>query len=119
MIRAADALGASWPSRLLGSLEKAGRGLNLTDEVRDGIVRHSKGKGPILTTDPERLTKTLEAQVVRLADIVAYLNHDLDDALRAEAAGLVDALKGEGPFSEFSGTRKRLYTLSRLVSDFK
>jgi uncharacterized surface protein with fasciclin (FAS1) repeats len=36
-----------------------------------------------------------------------------------QAADLVDALKGEGPFSEFSGTRKRLYTLSRLVSDFK
>jgi len=70
--------------RVVDELEKDGRGLNLTDEVRDGIVRHSKGKGPILSTDPDRLPRTLEGQVVRLADIVAYLNHDLDDALRGQ-----------------------------------
>ena len=70
--------------RVVDHLEKDGRGLNLTEEVRDGIVRHSKGKGPILTTAPDRLPKTLEGQVVRLADIVAYLNHDLDDALRGQ-----------------------------------
>ncbi|MFH2009879.1 MAG: deoxyguanosinetriphosphate triphosphohydrolase [bacterium] len=70
--------------RVVDELEKDGRGLNLTDEVRDGIVRHSKGKGPILTTDPARLPGTLEGQVVRLADIIAYLNHDLDDALRGK-----------------------------------
>ena len=70
--------------RVVDELEKDGRGLNLTEEVRDGIVRHSKGKGPILSGDPARLPKTLEGQVVRLADIVAYLNHDLDDALRGQ-----------------------------------
>jgi dGTPase len=70
--------------RVVDELEKDGRGLNLTEEVRDGIVRHSKGKGPILTADPARLPRTLEGQVVRLADIVAYLNHDLDDALRGQ-----------------------------------
>ncbi len=70
--------------RVVDELEKDGRGLNLTDEVRDGIVRHSKGKGPILSADPAKLPRTLEGQVVRLADIVAYLNHDLDDALRGK-----------------------------------
>lgn len=70
--------------RVVDELEKDGQGLNLTDEVRDGIVRHSKGKGPILSADPARLPQTLEGQVVRLADIVAYLNHDLDDALRGQ-----------------------------------
>lgn len=70
--------------RVVDELEKDGRGLNLTEEVRDGIVRHSKGKGPILGADPARLPRTLEGQVVRFADIVAYLNHDLDDALRGK-----------------------------------
>ncbi len=70
--------------RVVDELEKDGRGLNLTHEVRDGIVRHSKGKGPILSAPATRLPKTLEGQVVRLADIVAYLNHDLDDALRGQ-----------------------------------
>lgn len=70
--------------RVVDELEKDGQGLNLTEEVRDGIVRHSKGKGPILSADPARLPQTLEGQVVRLADIVAYLNHDLDDALRGK-----------------------------------
>lgn len=64
--------------RVVDVLERDGKGLNLTHEVREGIVRHSKGKGAI-TTD----VGTLEAQVVRIADLIAYLNHDLDDALRA------------------------------------
>jgi dGTPase len=55
-------------------------GLNLTWEVRDGILHHSKGEGEISLAGPS----TLEGQVVRLADQVAYLNHDIDDALRAE-----------------------------------
>lgn len=70
--------------RVVDVLEKNGRGLNLTMEVRDGIVKHSKGRSdPILARAGEK-AESLEGQVVRLADIVAYLNHDLDDALRAE-----------------------------------
>ncbi len=68
--------------RVVDFLEKDGQGLNLTFEVRDGILKHSKGKGPILLEDSEDLPVTLEGQLVRVADIIAYINHDLDDALR-------------------------------------
>jgi dGTPase len=70
--------------RIVDYLEKNGQGLNLTQEVRDGIVRHSKGRSKPIVPEPELRPQTLEGQVVRLADIVAYLNHDLDDALRAD-----------------------------------
>lgn len=68
--------------RVVERLEKDGSGLNLTAEVLDGIRHHSKGAVPLHETVPEMLPKTLEGQVVRIADIIAYLNHDLDDALR-------------------------------------
>jgi len=70
--------------RVVDFLEKKGRGLNLTWEVRNGIVRHSKGRDEIIPRSRKELAATLEGQVVRLADIIAYINHDLDDALRAE-----------------------------------
>ncbi|MEW6218239.1 MAG: deoxyguanosinetriphosphate triphosphohydrolase [Thermodesulfobacteriota bacterium] len=69
--------------RVVDVLEKGGLGLNLTHEVRDGILHHSKGRKEILPEDLADLPATLEGQVVRLADIMAYVNHDLDDALRA------------------------------------
>ncbi len=69
--------------RVVDFLEKDGKGLNLTHEVRDGIVKHSKGKGNIVPENPKDRAITLEGQIVRLADIIAYVNHDLDDALRA------------------------------------
>ena len=59
--------------RVVDIIEKEGKGLNLTHEVRDGILRH--------TCDP--LAATLEGQVVRLADKTAYINHDVDDAIRS------------------------------------
>ncbi|MFN4196821.1 MAG: deoxyguanosinetriphosphate triphosphohydrolase [Caldimicrobium sp.] len=71
--------------RVVDKLEKEGKGLNLTYEVRMGILKHSKGKGPIECMTDEDLT--LEAQVVRFSDVIAYVNHDLDDALRA---GIID-----------------------------
>jgi len=74
--------------RVVDLLEKDGQGLNLTVEVREGIEHHSKGKGAILARDPG--SSTLEAQVVRVADIIAYLNHDLDDAIRADILDLSD-----------------------------
>jgi dGTPase len=60
--------------RVVDSLERDGSGLNLTDPVRDGIVSHS-GRA--------REPGTLEGKIVRLMDRVAYINHDIDDALRA------------------------------------
>jgi dGTPase len=60
--------------RIVEHLERAGQGLNLTEPVRDGIVSHSgRSKEPA----------TLEGKIVRLVDRVVYINHDIDDALRA------------------------------------
>jgi dGTPase len=60
--------------RVVDHLERDGRGLNLTDPVRDGIVSHS-GR----SAEPQ----TLEGKIVRLVDRFAYINHDIDDAVRA------------------------------------
>lgn len=59
--------------RVVDILEKDGQGLNLCNEVREGIVGHT---GPVIP-------KTLEGQIVRRADQIAYVNHDIDDAIRA------------------------------------
>ena len=69
--------------RVVDILENNGQGLNLTHEVRDGIVKHSKGYGKIIPDDPNERAFTIEGNVVRIADIMAYLNHDLDDAIRS------------------------------------
>lgn len=68
--------------RVVESLEKNGAGLNLTWEVLDGILRHSKGRSSLLGVRPDDLPATLEGQLVRLSDVIAYVNHDLDDAIR-------------------------------------
>jgi len=70
--------------RVVDIIEKDGKGLNLTYEVRDGILKHSKGKGPIFTEESAQKPLTLEGEVVKIADLIAYLCHDLDDALRAK-----------------------------------
>ena len=80
--------------RVVDLLEKEGRGLNLTYEVRDGILKHSKGRGEILPQDAEERAFTLEGQVVRVADIIAYINHDIDDAIRAGVISLEDIPRG-------------------------
>lgn len=59
--------------RVVDVLEREGRGLNLNQPVRDGILKHT---GPVKS-------ESLEGQIVRLVDRVAYINHDIDDALRA------------------------------------
>jgi len=69
--------------RVVDILENSGKGLNLTAEVRDGILKHSKGYGKIIPDDPQELAKTYEGRIVRIADFMAYLNHDLDDAIRS------------------------------------
>jgi dGTPase len=59
--------------RVVERIERDGQGLNLTDQVRDGILHH---------TGPD-MPMTLEGRIVRLVDRIAYLNHDIDDAIRA------------------------------------
>lgn len=66
--------------RVVDTLEKDGAGLNLTMEVRDGILHHT-GKG---------IPSTREGEIVRTADRIAYVNHDVDDALRAGVISLAD-----------------------------
>lgn len=68
--------------RVVESLENGGRGLNLTWETREGILKHSKAREDILA-EGRGVASTLEGQVVKLADSVAYLNHDIGDAIRA------------------------------------
>jgi dGTPase len=88
--------------RVVDRLERDGQGLNLTEQVRDGILRH---------TGPDK-PETLEGRVVRIVDRVAYINHDIDDALRA---GIVS--EGDLPSEEIellgpTGS-KRIDTLVR------
>jgi len=68
--------------RIVELLEKDGRGLNLTWEVRDGIVSHSKSGVEVLGKDWGEVG-TIEGEVVKISDMVAYINHDIGDAVRA------------------------------------
>src|SRR5690606_2499103 len=70
--------------RIVETLEQGGEGLNLTVEVRQGIATHSKGKDGLPINVPAAArAATLEGQIARVADIIAYVNHDIDDAVRA------------------------------------
>lgn len=86
--------------RIVEKLENDGRGLNLTWEVRDGIRNHQLAGMP----------STLEGQIVRLSDKIAYINHDMDDAIRAKLLREEDL---PGPIRDTLGgsTRERLNTL--------
>src|SRR5919205_3309406 len=68
--------------RIVEVLEKDGRGLNLTYAVREGIYLHSKARRDIMAT-AWGVASTLEGQIIKIADSIAYINHDIDDALRA------------------------------------
>ncbi len=70
--------------RVVDRLEKEGEGLNLSWEVRNGIVCHTEGKEPY----------TAEGRIVRVADRIAYINHDIDDAVRAGVMGEEDIPRG-------------------------
>jgi len=71
--------------RIVDILEHDGQGLNLTWEVRDGIAKHSKGKSGAPVGMPAALrASTIEGQIMRVADLIAYVNHDIDDAIRAD-----------------------------------
>ena len=89
--------------RVVEVLERDGRGLNLTEPVRDGILRH---------TGPE-LPATLEGRIVRLVDRIAYVNHDIDDALRAGVLQEGDLPREEIAILGQSGSER----IDRLVHD--
>lgn len=90
--------------RVVDVLERDGQGLNLTEPVRDGIVSHS-GRAP--------QPATLEGKIVRLVDRVAYINHDIDDALRAGVLAPADLPAGAIEVLGDSGPRR----IDRLVHD--
>jgi dGTPase len=91
-------------ARVVEVLENDGRGLNLTWEVRDGIRHHSGDQ-----SDPA----TLEAQIVHLADRIAYVNHDIDDALRAGLITMEDLPPGPVALLGDTGSER----IDRLVHD--
>ncbi len=68
--------------RVIDILEKDGRGLNLSWEVRDGVLNHSKTREDILMQDWGNVG-TLEGEICKIADTIAYINHDIGDAIRA------------------------------------
>ena len=89
--------------RVVERLERDGRGLNLTWEVRDGILKHT---GP---DEPE----TLEGKIVRIVDRVAYINHDIDDAVRAGILSQDDLPNDEIALLGATGSRR----IDTLVHD--
>ncbi len=89
--------------RVVETLEREGRGLNLTEEVRDGILKHT---GPV---EPE----TLEGKIVRIVDRVAYINHDIDDAIRAGMLSADDLPRDEIAVLGDTGSRR----IDTLVHD--
>jgi len=68
--------------RIVETLERGGEGLNLTYEVKDGILKHSKSYTKIIADDRQAMPETLEGQIVRVSDSLAYINHDIDDGLQ-------------------------------------
>jgi dGTPase len=101
--------------RVVELLENGGRGLNLTWEVRDGILNHSKTGTDVLERQGED-ADTLEGRICKLADAVAYINHDIDDAIRA---GIIaeDDLPSEATRILGASHRQRIDTLVADVID--
>ena len=100
--------------RIVDVLERDGAGLNLTWEVRDGIGKHSKGKrGSPVGPDVPVKASTLEGQIARVADLVAYVNHDIDDAVRAGVLKEQDL--PAGPLAVLGATHSA--RVGRMVTD--
>jgi len=100
--------------RVVDVLEKDGQGLNLTHEVRQGIAGHAKGRGPFLPKRGETTKLTLEAQVVRAADVMAYIAHDTEDAIRG---GVISRKQLPGPVVKVLGAKlsRQIDTMVRDV----
>ena len=109
--------------RVVDILERKGDGLNLTWEVRDGILKHSKGYGKIIPDNPNEQPATVEGRIVRVADIMAYLNHDLDDAIRSrvisadQVPGSCIAVLGRNHSERATTMIRDLIFSSRLAGD--
>jgi len=100
--------------RVVDQLENNGQGLNLSWEVRDGIAKHSKGKsGSPVGMSVELRSNTIEGQIMRVADLIAYVNHDIDDAIRAEILNANDL--PAGPIAVLGSTSSA--RISALVQD--
>ncbi len=100
--------------RIVDVLEREGQGLNLSWEVRDGIGRHSKGKnGSPVGLGPDKRAATLEAQILRVADLIAYVNHDIEDAVRAGV--LAEADLPPGPIAVLGTTSSA--RIARMIRD--
>jgi dGTPase len=100
--------------RIVDVLENDGRGLNLSWEVRDGIAHHSKGKnGSPVGVELSKRAATLEGQIMRVADLIAYVNHDIDDAVRADI--LKESSLPRGPVSVLGPTSSA--RIARMVKD--
>jgi len=101
--------------RVVELLENGGRGLNLTWEVREGVLKHSKSRLEVLGEEWEA-SDTLEGQVCKIADIAAYINHDIDDALRAGLIG-EDDLPSSAISALGQSRSERINTIVRDVVD--
>jgi dGTPase len=100
--------------RIVDLLENDRQGLNLTWEVRDGIAKHSKGKsGAPVGMDHAHRASTIEGQIMRVADLIAYVNHDIDDATRAGLLRAEDL--PPGPVSILGNSASR--RIATLVKD--
>ena len=97
--------------RVVDLLANDGAGLNLCAETRDGILKHSKSRESI-AAEAWGTATTLEGQIVKIADSIAYLNHDIDDAI---AAGLLTEGELPAPVHEVLGVSRsaRIDTLVR------
>lgn len=89
--------------RVVEKLEKQGEGLNLTWEVRDGILNHKSSGEP----------RTLEGQIVRLSDKIAYINHDIDDAVRG---GILKETDIPGEYRDVLGQTSKI-RLDTMIHD--
>lgn len=76
--------------RVVEVLEKEGEGLNLTFETKDGILKHSRGATSLFINPEDTKPITLEGEIVRLADSIAYVNHDIQDAISSKVIRLKD-----------------------------
>ncbi len=93
--------------RTVDLLEKNGKGINLTIEVRDGILNHQTASMP----------QTLEGRIVRLADKIAYIHHDMDDAVRAGILKEADVPKEIGSVIGYSCGQRLDFFIHNIVTN--
>ncbi len=99
--------------RVLTCLERGGEGLNLTYQVIEGVLKHSKGQVDVHLAFEGKDISTLEGRIVRISDSIAYINHDIDDAIRSNVISQDDLPKeAVAILGETHGER-----IGRIVTD--